>query len=280
MEICRLLIDKGRCDANSVSMSAMPALHVAVFSSSIYSLQLVELLVSRGADVNKRDGSDGGGYTVLDIAAKKKKKVVYEFLESCGAKHSLRFGAETGSANIINNYLLRSPMPRKEDIWVCLALASAIGEVTSVKTIIQSEAININEAVVRGDITPLHLAACRGHYSICKFLIDSGINVAARAHGGVDIHIYSSTISGAPLWFNPAQEGPGGSLLPPPVRVKTAAELAREAGHNRLGKLLDLSMVETVIAKREDSIDSVVSWRSSSPLASSPSRPSSPSPPR
>jgi len=265
MEIVRLLIDKAHCDPNSVSMSAIPALHVAVFCSPLYALQLVELLVARGADINKRDGTEGGGYTALDIAGKKRRKLTYDFLESQHANHSLRYGAEVGSSTVINQYLLHSPLPPQSDISLALCVGAALGELESVKALVSSEAMNINEAIVRGDITPLHLAACRGHYSVCKFLVESGINVAARAHGGVDIHIFSSTITGSPLWFNPAQEGPGGSVVPPPIRLKTAAELAREAGHDRLAKLLDLSMVETVIAKREDSIDSFISWESSSP---------------
>jgi hypothetical protein len=83
----------------------------------------------------------------------------------------------------------------------------------------------------------------------------------------MDIHMLASNITGTALWFDPAEYGPDGTLLPPPIREKTAAELAREAGFDEIGRDLDLYMVETVIARNE-SFDSA----SSGPNSTMPSR--------
>ena len=255
-----LLLDKGGCDPNALSMNGHPALHVAIEENT--HLSLLELLISRGADINLRSRSEGGGFSALDIADMKRRRSFYEYLERSGAKHSLRHAVERELVYIISDYF-EFDLPKKSaDLVYLISLAAASGLTTSLRNLVRVCKFNINDVLARDDITPLHLAACRGHYSTCKFLIDSGINVSAKAFGGADIHRYAATLAGSPTWVQNFNL-PEGSLLPPPVRLKTAAELAREAGHDRLGKLIDLSVVEAVIARR-DSMDSTVSWPSTS----------------
>lgn len=262
IEITRLLLEKGACNPSSVSITGVPALQVAV-QYSPFAHQLAEVLIEHGADPNQRDGSEGGGFTALDVACKKRKKTCYELLKRKGGTHSLKFAVETGAVSTIESLLscpARALVPI-EDLHYLVTVAAAMGRVESLKVLIDSGRVNdLNEILVRDDVTPLHLVACRGHYSACRLLINSGINVSARAYGGVDLHMFASTLAGSPLWFDPADSGPGGSVVPPPVRLKTAAELAREAGHDRLGKLIDFCVLERVIARR----DSDVSWTSSS----------------
>ena len=253
MDMVFLLVDKGRSDVNSTSITGVPALHVAI-SHSPFALQLVELFASRGADVNSTDGADGGGYTPLDLAARKRKRNCYEALVKYGAVHSLLYGIESGDISVIHSYLRKDieGVPQKS-LEYLLCFASALGQTESVKAILASGCIaDINKVFVRNDISPLHLAACRGHSSVCKQLIKLGINVSAKADGGMDIHMLASNITGTALW----------TFLPPPIRKKTAAELAREAGFDEIGRDLDLYMVETVIARNE-SFDSASSGSNS-----------------
>ena len=268
IDIVSLLLDKADCNPNSRSIMGVPVLHMAI-GYSPFASQLIELLVSRGADVNRRSGSEGGGHTALDIAAKKRKRACYDTLVSRGAIHSILYGVETGDVSIIHNHFNSSDGPSTDQVKYLICFAAALGRAESVKALIEARRVNLDEVLVRTDISPLHLAACRGHLSICKLLIREGINVTARAMGGMDIHIYAANITGSPLWFNPAEYGPNGSILPPAVRLKTAAELAREAGYDRIGRFLDLAMVENVIV-RKDSFDSSSGF--SSPHSRSASR--------
>jgi ankyrin repeat protein len=264
IDIVFLLVDKGGCDVNSRSITDVPVLQIAI-SNSPFALPLIDLLISRGADVNATDGAEGGGHTALDVAERKRKRNCYDALLKHGAVHSLLHGVETGDVGVIHGYFSdNTPIP-SHYLNHLLCIAAAMGRTESVRVLIESKTItNINTVCARNDISPLHLAACRGNSSVCKLLLRAGINVSAKAMGGMDIHIYASNIAGASLWFNPAEFGPNGSLLPPPVRLKTAAELAREAGYDKLAKHLDLAMVETVIARAE----SVDSWSSESGLGS------------
>ena len=253
----------------------IPVLHVAI-GHSPFAHTLIELLVSRGADVNKTTGgTEGGGNTPLDVAAKKRKRACYDALVVRGAVHSLLYGVEVGDVSIMNLYLNSSKAPTvsPDQIRFLICFSAALGRGESVKALI--ERIPINDIYVRNDITPLHLAACRGHLSICKLLIREGANVSARAMGGMDIHTYASNITGSPLWFNPTEYGPNGSLIPPAVRLKTAAELAREAGYDKIARFLDMAMIETVIARKE-SFDSASSSGYTSPMESNSSMGQSP----
>jgi hypothetical protein len=262
IDIVSLLLDKAGCDPNSRSITGVPVLHVAI-SQSPFAHQLIDLLASRGADVNGRSGSEGGGHTALDVAAKKRKRNCFDALQRRGAVHSLLYGVETGDVGIIHSYLA-GPV-RTEQLKYLICFASALGRTESLKTLLESRLVTVSDVFVRNDITPLHLAACRGHSSVCKLLLAFGADVAAKANGGMDIHIYASNITGSPLWFNPAEYGPNGTMLPPAVRLKTPAELAREAGYEKLGRYLDLAMVESVIVRKE-SFDSFSSSGVSSPL--------------
>ena len=270
IKIVSLLLNKGRCDPNSVSMSGVPALQVAILFSP-FAHQLAEVLLSTGADPNMSDGSDGGGMTALDVASMKRKRTCTDLIKSVGGTHSFKFCVQYGQ-------VVNFPASTDENtLKYLLSLAAAMGRVESLKALVELRTVDLDTVLVRGDISLLHLAACRGHYAVCRYLIRGcRINVSARAFGGVDIHMYAANLAGSPLWFNPAEEGLAGSLLPPVVRLKTAAELAREAGHDRLGKLLDFSVVESVIARRDGSSESS-SWASSPRSSPDWSRESSPS---
>lgn len=255
-----LLLDKGCVDPNTMSMNGHPAIQVAIQENP--SLPLIELLVSRGADINKPSRSEGGGHYALDIADYKRRRNLYEYLEIAGGKHSLRYAVEREFVSIISLYIDLERTVKESDLAYLVCLAAASGLTSSLKTLVKRSKVDLNSVHVRDDLTPLHVAACRGHYSACKFLIEAGINASAKAHGGADIHRYTASLAGSPTWFQNFNL-PEGALVPPPIRLKTAAELAREAGHDRLGKLIDLSVVEAVIARR-DSMDSTISWPSTS----------------
>ena len=284
IDIVSLLLDKGGCDSNGRSIMGVPVLHVAI-ATSPFAAQLVDVLLSYGARANSRDGAEGGGSTPLDVAARKRKRICCDLLVSRGGVHSLQYGIETGDVRVVHQYLSTSPHSAGMDctpaqLNYLLCFACAMGRTEAVKAIVSSGSIaDINRVFVRDDISPLHLAACRGHSAICKFLVNHGIQVGAKAFGGMDIHIFASNITGAPIWFDPAEYGPNGSLLPPTVRLKTAAELAREAGYERISRYLDMAMVATVIARKE-SFDSWSSGSGTSSPNTSSSRANTPHPTR
>lgn len=251
VDLLSLLLNKGGCDPNSRSITGLPVLHVAI-NYSPFAHTLVELLLMHGADVNLRDGSSAGGYSALDIASKKRKKSCCELLVNKGAIHSLLFAVESGDVSTIRTYFTMNPVPSRDVVEHLICVASAMGRVESLRVLLDSNLTDLNTVFLRNDITPLHIAACRGHWGVCKALAKAGINVAATAFGGIDLHIFASSLTGSPLW------GPGGNLTEPSVRLKTAAELARESGHEKVARMLDYAMIGNVVA-RKASFESVSS---------------------
>ncbi len=248
VEIVKTLV--GHCDVNaSASIGGVPLVHVTVLSS-VYALQLLEVLFLKGADMNKRDFSEGGGLTVLDVADRKRRKNCCMFLERNGGRHSLRYAVETGNVGLIESLLKSTNNLPEMQYLVCLA--AAMGQYASIRTLLEQASVGkVSEIQTRQGMTPLHLGACRGHRSICRLLLHAGANASAKVHGGIDLHIQAAVLSASPIWYNPADEGPNGTILPPPVRLKTAAELARESGYANVGKMIDLFVIESEMVRRE-----------------------------
>jgi ankyrin repeat protein len=114
-------------------------IHHAVESGS---LQLVRLLVERGAKIE----ADSALGTALQIAGRRGRKEIAEFLLQKGARLDIHAAAGLGMTNHVkwmlrtNRKLARSTTPYKE--------------------------------------TPLHWAACNGHLAVAKVLLSHGANVS------------------------------------------------------------------------------------------------------
>jgi ankyrin repeat protein len=266
------LISLGKCDVNVTSLRGISAVQMALLKSD-YCLPLLELLWVNGANISKRDETEGGGMTALDLAERKRRRNCYEFLEFKGAEHSLRYAVETGNPALIERCWGDADIPRGytiTEVFYSVCLAAAMGQSVSLRALLGHSLLSesINAIHYHNNMTPLHLAACRGHTPICRLLLDSGINPTAKAFGGVNLHMTAAALSGSPVWFNPADETPMGVILPPTVRHKTAAELAREAGCRKLGKMIDLFTIESEVVRRESEDSSPSSSSAQSPIIS------------
>lgn len=266
VQLNSILLNKARCDPNSRSITGSPAIQLAL-THSPFAQSIIEILISHGVNVNAPDGSMAGGYTALDIASKKRKKGCYNSLSSRGAVHSLLFAVESGDVPTIELYLRKNLSFQKKDIDYLISVASAMGRVESLKTLLDANLTDLNTVFLRNDLSPLHLAASRGHIAVCKALERAGINVNATAFGGMDIHNFASNLIGSALWFNPTELGSNGTPTGLPIRLKNAAELAREAGHEKIARMLDYAMIGSVIARKEsfDSVSSESSFTRSVP---------------
>ena len=76
LETARLLLDKG-ADANAQTEKGITALMLAAGGVTPANLKVVELLVSKGAQINLTDGL---GKTAIDWAERKGRKDMKEFL--------------------------------------------------------------------------------------------------------------------------------------------------------------------------------------------------------
>ena len=147
-ELAELLFAHG-LNPNSMVSSAyrITLLHTAATAGS---KDMVELLVTKGADVNAED-SEGG--TPLWYAK--------------GKNH-------TDVVELLNKYGARSEMPVQ-------ALLDAVrdGRIEQVKTLIEKGA-NMNARDYQGR-TPLHLAAAKGDTDIAELLVKGGADVNAKS---------------------------------------------------------------------------------------------------
>ena len=147
-EMAELLLDHG-LNPNSMVSSAyrITLLHTAATAGS---KDMVELLVTKGADVNAEDREGG---TPLWYAK--------------GKNH-------TDVVELLNKYGARSDMPVQ-------ALLDAVrdGKSEQVKSLIEKGA-NMNTRDYQGR-TPLHLAAAKGYTDIAELLVKGGADINAKS---------------------------------------------------------------------------------------------------
>jgi len=112
--------------------------------------EIVELLIDNSADVNAKDVN---GYTPLDWAITFMHPELADVLQQHGAKHgSIRNAVEFGNIEALKEFL--------------------------------DAGADVNEGKSRGDLTPLHYAALRGHKEITELLIAKGAGLNAKYVGG------------------------------------------------------------------------------------------------
>ena len=147
-------------------------------------MEIVELLIAKGADVNAKDGD---GVTPLDWANDSDYKEVVELLRKNGAKTGEELEADEPVAKVAKP---ESPTNARN---IPLVLAAESGSIESVKLHIAAGTdLNINY----GGSNALYEAVLEGHNEIIELLIEAGANVNLKhgIHG--DTPLYPGAIKG------------------------------------------------------------------------------------
>jgi ankyrin repeat protein/beta-lactamase regulating signal transducer with metallopeptidase domain len=147
---------------------------------------MVELLISKGADVNEKSIADYAGDTPLHFAIWNAGKDVVELLISKGADvnaedgegHTPLYGAAMlGRKDLVELLTAKGAAP--ESTIHCAAL---LGNLAKVKRFIE-DGTDVN-AKDKGGQTPLFWAVLAGNNDVAKFLIDKGADVNAKDKDG------------------------------------------------------------------------------------------------
>ena len=167
-------VDSGIADFMSRSALAM----AAYFGHT----DVVQLLISKGADINKKDIS---GKCPLHWAAEQGHFDTVRLLINLGAQPALTLLAYNGQKTSLQMLLLAGADPnmRDSDGHTALTRAALMSHEDIVRLLLQSNA-NPNEGD-QYDNTPLHAAAREGSKRIAQILIDGGAdpnkrNISAR----------------------------------------------------------------------------------------------------
>ena len=119
--------------------------------------EIVELLITKGADVNIKNYY---GFTALDEASRYKHIKCVKLLQKYGVQHgSIRKAVEFGAIDAVKEFL-------------------KAGE-------------NINEGLAKGGLTPLHYAAQHDRKEIAKLLITKGADLSMSTRDGQTPAYYS-----------------------------------------------------------------------------------------
>jgi ankyrin repeat protein len=157
LELVKLLIEKG-ADVNAKTNDDATPLHVAANNDN---LELVKLLIENDADVNAKTNK---GATPLHMAAVNGHFDIAKLLIENDAK--------------VNE--------KTNDDATPLHVAANNGNLELVKLLIENDA-DINAKTNKGatpGATPLHMAAGNGHFDIAKLLIENDANVNAKTNKG------------------------------------------------------------------------------------------------
>ena len=144
-------------------------------------LSTVQLLISRGADVNL--GRDEDRETPLGIASSRGNLRIFRLLISHGAiidhlNPKLRGAAAGGHYQIVRTLLESGANVEARDKWGQTALYAAVGcRRKSVVELLLDSGADVN-ATAENDRTPLRLATFTGDASLVQLLIEKGANIA------------------------------------------------------------------------------------------------------
>ena len=153
-----------------------------IFAASRGDMSAVELLISKGADVNAKDSQ--GYYTALMAATEQKHKNMIIFLISKGANvnaqlttgyTALMFAVDTGDADIVNLLIARGADVNETDHYGTTPLmdASSHGFTNIVKLLIIHKA-NVNAKDKYGSTALMYVVKGNGHTEIVALLKKAG----------------------------------------------------------------------------------------------------------
>ena len=165
MELIQLLVSKG-VDVNAKDKYGNTAFHF------VKNIEIAKFLVSKGADVNVKNKN---GDTPLHLKAHNANVEIAKFLVSNGANVT----EKNTSGETPLNYAARN------------------GDLKIVEFLV-SQGASVNEKD-RNGITPLHWAVLNYNISVVKFLVSQGADVYAKTNSGYDSHFRKPIISQTPL---------------------------------------------------------------------------------
>lgn len=182
-EIVKMLLEKGASPA--VVCRDGSAMHIAAFYATP---QIIKMLLEKGADVN--GGSKAPAVTPLQLALLRPNEDNMKLLVERGAKLDVYSAAGLGKLDLLKMALKESPraatQPSEGDV-TALHFAAACGQVEAAKLLLEAKS-NPSACGKRPEIwplfdptlTPLHLAADRGHADMVELLIKHGADIEAR----------------------------------------------------------------------------------------------------
>jgi ankyrin repeat protein/class 3 adenylate cyclase len=184
-------IEKEKVDVNQRDdETGNPPLVVAVEENQI---EIVKLLLNRGADVNVKDWTSKN--TALDISEQKGFKPISELLQQRGAKYSSgsSFHLAAKNGDIVS---IEEMLSKKQDInevdagkgWTALHYAVNYGQKHLVEYLIVKGA-DVNKKDFLGKNNPIDVLSNVNRGEIVKLLNKNG----AKSSGGVNIHFCAET---------------------------------------------------------------------------------------
>lgn len=184
-------IEKDKVDVNQRDDdTGNPPLVVAVEENQI---EIVKLLLNRGADVNVKDWTSKN--TALDISEQKGFKPISELLQQRGAKYSSgsSFHLAAKNGDIVS---IEEMLSKKQDInevdagkgWTALHYAVNYGQKHLVEYLIVKGA-DVNKKDFLGKNNPIDVLSNTNRGEIVKLLNKNG----AKSSGGVNIHFCAET---------------------------------------------------------------------------------------
>ena len=184
-------IEKDKVDVNQRDDdTGNPPLVVAVEENQI---EIVKLLLNRGADVNVKDWTSKN--TALDISEQKGFKPISELLQQRGAKYSSgsSFHLAAKNGDIVS---IEEMLSKKQDInevdagkgWTALHYAVNYGQKHLVEYLIIKGA-DVNKKDFLGKNNPIDVLSNVNRGEIVKLLNKNG----AKSSGGVNIHFCAET---------------------------------------------------------------------------------------
>ena len=184
-------IEKEKIDVNQRDDdTGNPPLVVAVEENQI---EIVKLLLNRGADVNVKDWTSKN--TALDISEQKGFKHISELLQQRGAKYSSgsSFHLAAKNGDIVS---IEEMLSKKQDInevdagkgWTALHYAVNYGQKHLVEYLIVKGA-DVNKKDFLGKNNPIDVLSNVNRGEIVKLLNKNG----AKSAGGVNIHFCAET---------------------------------------------------------------------------------------
>ena len=184
-------IEKEKVDVNQRDDdTGNPPLVVAVEENQI---EIVKLLLNRGADVNVKDWTSKN--TALDISEQKGFKPISELLQQRGAKYSSgsSFHLAAKNGDIVS---IEEMLSKKQDInevdagkgWTALHYAVNYGQKHLVEYLIVKGA-DVNKKDFLGKNNPIDVLSGVSRGEIVKLLNKNG----AKSSGGVNIHFCAET---------------------------------------------------------------------------------------
>ena len=182
-------------DINEVDASkGWTALHYAVNYGQKH---LVEYLIVRGADVNKKDFL--GKNNPIDVLSNTNRGEVVRILKNYGAKSaggtSIHFCSETGDFEGVQSFYDKDGKINGRDEkngWMPLHYAVNANDVDMVEFLIHLGA-NVNGADFKGETAPLDLAFKNGNVEMQAYLQSKGAQRKKKhdlGGGGKDVNVY------------------------------------------------------------------------------------------